>query len=463
MPQNQPDSNQPLNTSDLLQVLNHPSFLKLGVSDQRTVLGGLTNRPEFDQMNDADTFKFMSAVRSSQPTQYEQQQSQQASQLRSVPGMATDALPIIGGIAGGAAGLASPIPGGAMIGGGLGAAGGEQLREHIMRLGGGDATNPASKQGLMNTGRAAALGAGGEAPAAAMAAIGRRAEGKIAADEFSRLTANETSATDTANINRTMTYQKLSQQPRPAWEQGNVAQALSRVMPEAKTVSTMTKDFKTDNVMLSRALTKALNNSTEIAPVDKMIEPIQREAQMLDQQKPGSSMYMDWAINRAKTLSGITGPTATTQQLYTFQQKLGAFTDKADPELQSMLKKFGVDDPSTVVEFTQPLKNRAAGAISQQVKSMLGQDGRILENMQNNYAAIKALKTFNMPTDQLTPIKLSKGYEPGWASQRGITIKNNPWKSAIASPAAVVGATFAPDAISSAKSKVKSAVGSLVP
>ena len=92
MPQNQPDNNQPLDTNDLLAVLNHPSFLKLGVADQRTVLSGLTNRPEFDQMNDADTFKFMSAVRSAQPTQYEQQESQRANQLRSVPGMATDAL-----------------------------------------------------------------------------------------------------------------------------------------------------------------------------------------------------------------------------------------------------------------------------------------------------------------------------------------------------------------------------------
>lgn len=451
MPQNQPDNSQPLDTSDLLAVLNHPSFLKLGISDQRTVLSGLTNRSEFDQMTDADTFKFMSAVRSAQPTQYEQQESQRANQLRSVPGMATDALPIIGGIAGGAAGLASPIPGGAMIGGGLGAAGGEQLREHLMQLGGGNATNPTSKQGLINTGMAGALGAGGEAPAAAMAAIGRRAEGKIAQSAIERATVEQSNAaakvgakqaTDSAQ--QQSAWLKLASQPNPAWEKGgDIGAAIARVRPPGNTGAAMSRAFKTDNQVLSRALGQALGKADQQGPIalDNVLGSIKNEAAFMDQHVPGTAAYIDGVIDKAKGVAGISGSDATASQLATFRQYLGAYSSsKNDPQLAKIIEMFGEQDPVQMAQVTKGLRIKAYGVVNDALKTLLGPDANILENMQNNHAAIQALKNFNMPTKQvIQPIldQVPEAYKAGRLSTLGIKIANSPWGAAIGSPTAI--------------------------
>lgn len=74
---------------------------------------------------------------------------------------AVKALPIAGGMAGGAIGLASPIPGGAAIGGGLGAAGGEALKQAIEQQAGLEEAQPTG-QNIAEIGKAGITGLASE-------------------------------------------------------------------------------------------------------------------------------------------------------------------------------------------------------------------------------------------------------------------------------------------------------------
>ena len=358
---------------------------------------------------------------------------------------------IIGGIAGGAAGLASPVPGGAMIGGGLGAAGGEQLREHIMQLGGGNATNPASKQGLMNTGMAGVFGAAGEAPAAAMAAIGRRAEGKIAQSAMERATVeqgNEAAkvgakqATDSAQ--QQAAWIRLAGQPNPAWEKGgDIGAAIARVRPQGTSGAAMSRSFKADNQALSRLLGPALERADQQGPIslDNVLGSIKNEAAFMDQRVPGTAAYIDGVIDKAKGVAGINGSDATASQLATFRQYLSAYSSsKNDPQLAKIIEMFGEKDPAQMAQVTRGLRIKAYGVVNDALKSLLGPDAKILENMQDNHAAIQALKNFNMPAKQvIKPIldQVPEAYKAGRLSTLGIKIANNPWAAAIGSPAAI--------------------------
>lgn len=431
-----------------------PLFLAATPMQQHTYL--MENDKDYAQGNAKDRMAYLSSLQ--QPTQFERDQNAKAQQLKSLPSIAGQVLPVVGGIAGGAVGAGAGLLGGgpvgagvgAGVGGGLGAAGGEVLRQQIMSIGG-------DKPSLTQVGMAGVAGALGEAPGGVMVGFGNRAAGKLAATAASNAAADaaEAQARAAASTARTKAgWAQLINTPRAANEFGDVAKAIARNAPQDVSKSGMRATFLTDNAKLSRQLTGALSSASGTADLDGLLLNTRNNAAIADGIKPGVAKMIDSAIDTARAASGITNPqVATVKQLADFRQALRAYNPV---------------DPSGTMQIVKPLLKDAYTQVNGHIKAMSPQAADLLDKMQDNHAAISALKYYGkQPAVADVASAVHDTYKPGYLSKLGMAAAAHPTATAVTSPAAtavlapVLASAFTSGRAALAKTGAKIATGQI--
>lgn len=292
---------------------------------------------------------------------------------------AIDAAPVVGGLAGGIVG-SGLSPAGTVAGAGLGAAGGESLRQLLMNKMFGEGPTPTSKQGLTQTAIAGLVGAASEVPGAILQGLGNRA-----ISEMSTLV--------------------------PAEQSGDAVAGMEANMPAAMSGKGMGQDLEMSRRALVDKLSDLASNAPGTSKVDSLVANARNQAVQADLKLPGTLKKFDKIIAAAKINSGITGD-ASAQQLLAFQKQLQ--------------KPGFVGKPGPVAEVLSDLMKNAYGSVGQGVEQLAPGSADLLSKMSDIYAAQAGLKTVT----------------PGSLQSMAMSAALHPRTMAIASPV-LTGATVA--------------------
>jgi len=316
------------------------------------------------------------------------------------------ALPVIGGTVGALGGAAAGAAAGgvtafagAPVGAALGAGAGETARQGIMNriFGGKEDVAPTSKAGLTQTGIAAGTAGALEVPAGILQGMGNVWLKQLATAKSSK-------------------------------QVGDVIAAFEEHSPAALSKGGFTKKLFDVNEALSKELTPALANAPGTRNIDQIVAPIRAEAQLADQSVRGVSKNVEQTIQAAKYNAGITGNTATAQQLADFNNYL-----------RDVKKVYTSSTSANITATSNPILLKADQAIRGNIRQMSPQAADIYDQMTDVHAALSAVKNF----------------KPGLIKSAGITAATHPMTTAALSPLAVPAAVAASEVVKPAAQKIK--------
>lgn len=359
-----------------------PQFQSLPPADQRRALAGVSGDDSFSKLSDPDTLRYVTAHKEALGPQLPAMPlkiPQTDTGIGSLPPMqgssapnyvrgATASLPVAGGLAGGV--LGAPTVGGAVIGAGLGAAGGEQAKMLINRkVFGPDETNPLSKEGLTNTGVAGTIGAASEVPGAVMQGYGSVLLKRLAASQTAKQT-------------------------------GDAIEAFKSVAPKGLSAEGLAKGLTQAKSALSDQLTNVFSKATAgstspYVAVDQLLSPVQHQAAVADQafaagrnvtQSKRVFNAVNDAITSAKLEVGIKNNSATLQQLSDMQHVLQR---KAFATGQ-----LGPGAPATAKNILQD----AYRTIGSEIDRQAPEARQLLDKQKDIYAALDALHEYKPGT-----------------------------------------------------------------
>ena len=306
----------------------------------------------------------------------------------------TGSLPVAGGMGG--AVLGAPAGGlGAVAGGGLGAAAGETARQYINKQIFGDGPSPISKEGLTDTAIAGGIGAASEVPGALATGIGNRAMSNIAGAV-------------------------------PRGEVGDATNALRNTTGISQ--KGLQVGLRKDTESTSNELASALQSSNGQSRVSQVLQPARKLAIDANQQLPGVLKRFDREVTAAKINAGITGKTASADDLVNLQHELAAFKPL---------------EPTPVTKVMKDPLRQAYTDIGSMVRSMAPDADQPLSKLTDIHAAQSGLNKY--------PVSNTQAF--------GMAAARNPRTTAIISPVASAAAVGGGEA---AQSKAKGIASRLV-
>lgn len=286
------------------------------------------------------------------------------------------ALPVVGGTAG--ALLGAPAGGiGGVAGAALGAGGGEAAGQLLTRatLGEGPAT---SKEAAKSIGTSAAVAGALEIPGALLQGAGNAVLKNLAA------------AKDTKQV-------------------GQVLDAVDKVRPYGITKSGIMKDLLYAHKSLSSQLTDTLAKSKGVIDIDAELAPTLQQAQQADQAVKGVGKRIEKEIAAAKYRSGITGSTATPQQVANFQRII-------------QKRAFKGAETGPIGATAQDILVSTYGATRKAIVNVAPDADPILSQMKDIHAATNAMKAY------------LKGQSKAVGKSVAISAATHPRTTALASP-----------------------------
>jgi hypothetical protein len=317
----------------------------------------------------------------------------------SLPGIVrgtASVLPVIGGTAGALLG-APAFGGGAVVGGGLGTAGGIAAQQAIDKGIFGEGESPISKAGLKEQAVGGVIGGVLELPGALVSAAG------------SRIIKNIALARDSAQV-------------------GDVVEGLMQSKAAGVSSKGIQRDILLAKKELNKPLGEILNGAKGTADINVVLNQVEQNVKNEVAQKPALKAlvpYFKRQIEAAKLIAGIKGNQATASQLREFQNAIDkmAFRTPAGP----------------VQEASQGFLKDAYRQVGGQVSKLAPEADPILRQYSNLHAASKAIKA----------------YQPGKAASIAASAYLHPTATAIVSPiATVAAATGAAPAYHGAKSAI---------
>ena len=199
---------------------------------------------------------------------------------------------------------------------------------------------------------------------------------------------------------------------KDARQVGDAMEAFMEAKPAGITSKMLMRDLDEAHTAASKLYGQALRNITQPVNVDALMNPINAEAAVRDAKVPGVEARVEKLIEAAKMKAGITGPTATAEELANFKNVVRKVAYRK------------TDDPiALATNDVMKMADHAAGA---HIRAMSPEAAEALDSMSNMHAARSALKN----------------YKPGKAASIAVSAALHPNAARIIAPPAAAAAAI---------------------